>query len=150
MKRINLLFFTAVLLISGCATNNVPNNQKTKPVGYTITNDSIIFFFDANQYNYVTNNFTGAWVSIKKIPISTVSLAGDFNGWNRSINPMKNENGIYQLSFPLTDFQKNIPYQFKFVLNEQWWVEPSPNMHDTYETNLGNHSKNLSFIIQDN
>uniref|UniRef100_A0A7C3HZ59 Glycoside hydrolase family 13 N-terminal domain-containing protein n=1 Tax=Gracilinema caldarium TaxID=215591 RepID=A0A7C3HZ59_9SPIR len=150
MKRIYLLFFAAVLLISGCASNNISGNQEQKPVGYIITSDSIIFMFDASQYKYVTNQYTGEWVSIKKIPIRTVTLAGDFNSWSRSKNPMENDNGIYKLTFPLTDFQENKPYQFKFVLNEQWWVEPSPNMNDKYKTNLGNHSKNLSFIIQEN
>lgn len=148
MKTKGLVFVATVMLLTGCATNSATSNQETNTSGYTITDDSIVFVFDVSRFKYVTNQHTGEWERITKIPIRTVAVAGDFNNWNRNSHIMENQNGIYQLAFPLSDFQKNKMYQFKFVINEQWWVEPTVKMSNTDKTNLGNRSSNFSFIIQ--
>ena len=55
----------------------------------------------------------------------TVALAGDFNGWNPSQHPLaKQENGIWRIEI------EALPpgsYQYKFVVNNDQWVDDPNN-----------------------
>jgi 1,4-alpha-glucan branching enzyme len=56
---------------------------------------------------------------------SNVLLAGEFNGWDGSINPLeKDEHGFWRvaLSAPSAGI-----YQYKFVVDGQRWVEDPNN-----------------------
>ncbi|MBL7076535.1 MAG: isoamylase early set domain-containing protein [Kiritimatiellae bacterium] len=51
---------------------------------------------------------------------SKVSVAGTFNGWNPSKHVLKSKDGAYALNVLLEPGQ----YQYKFVVNDIWCVDP--------------------------
>ncbi len=69
----------------------------------------------------VAGQHTFVFVSDK--PLKSVAVAGSFNNWNTSANPMKADadGKTWRLSLPL-DYGK---YQYKFVLDGSTWV-PDP------------------------
>ena len=55
-------------------------------------------------------------------PLSNhVSVAGDFNGWDRSAHPMKKDKkGVWKLSTNLTPGT----YQYRFFVDGEWQNDP--------------------------
>ena len=49
----------------------------------------------------------------------TVTIVGDFNGWNKQINPLMESNGTYsiELDLPLGT------YKYRFLVNEKWHLD---------------------------
>ncbi len=58
-------------------------------------------------------------------PVSSVSVAGSFNGWSPTANPMHNQPGTntWTLSLPLSPGQ----YTFKYVIDGKQWID-APNL----------------------
>ena len=55
---------------------------------------------------------------------ASVSLAGDFNGWSDSANPMTQADGVWTLVYALDPGD----YQYKFVVDGNWTQDPgNPN-----------------------
>jgi 1,4-alpha-glucan branching enzyme len=51
-----------------------------------------------------------------------VSIAGDFNDWNRTSHPMKKDKGgIWKISFNLVPGT----YQYRFLVDGEWQNDPS-------------------------
>ena len=50
----------------------------------------------------------------------SVSWAGDFNGWNATANPMKNEGGVWSVTLKLPPGEQ----AYKFVVDGQWFADP--------------------------
>ena len=51
---------------------------------------------------------------------SKVAVAGTFNGWNPEKHVLKQKDGVFVLSILLEPGQ----YQYKFVVNDVWCVDP--------------------------
>ncbi|MFH2051308.1 MAG: alpha-amylase family glycosyl hydrolase [bacterium] len=51
----------------------------------------------------------------------SVNLAGEFNGWSDSADPMANKDGVWTLTLDLEPGQ----YQYKFVADGQWKQDPA-------------------------
>jgi 1,4-alpha-glucan branching enzyme len=51
---------------------------------------------------------------------SKVAVAGTFNGWDPSRHVLKPKDGVFQLSVLLEPGE----YQYKFVVNNVWCVDP--------------------------
>ncbi|MBT3294573.1 MAG: hypothetical protein HN919_00585 [Verrucomicrobia bacterium] len=51
---------------------------------------------------------------------STVSVAGTFNQWDATRHVLKMKDGVYALNILLAPGQ----YQYKFVVNNVWCVDP--------------------------
>ncbi len=52
---------------------------------------------------------------------SSVSLAGEFNGWSTTANPMTNEDGVWAITVPLEAGQQ----LYKFVVDGNWIADPT-------------------------
>jgi len=63
---------------------------------------------------------------------ASVFLAGDFNEWNSSDNPLENDNGTWKLSLDLDPGK----YMYKFVVNGTDW-KPDPNNPETEDDGYG-------------
>ena len=68
--------------------------------------------------------------SIRADKDSSVFLAGSFNRWDPKKHVLKWKEGVYSLSILLPPGQ----YQYKFVVNDIWCVDPecpdwTPNEH---------------------
>ncbi len=75
------------------------------------------------NFNVVNANF-----SYTNATATTVSVAGEFNGWSANANPMVNNNGTWTANVPV---QPNTSYQYKFVVNGNTWVS-DPNNPTTF------------------
>ena len=53
------------------------------------------------------------------VEATKVSVAGDFNNWDESANPMKKVKGIWKTTVELDKEQE---YQFRYLLDRQRWV----------------------------
>jgi len=60
--------------------------------------------------------------SVHADPGSTVSLAGDFNNWDAAAKPMTDANGTGE--FSVTILLPPGQYEYKFVINGAWCVDP--------------------------
>lgn len=64
----------------------------------------------------------------------SVTVVGDFNGWNSSANPMKKgKNGVWKADLTL----KAGEYQFRYLVNEQDWMndEDAPAAPNDFGSN---------------
>ena len=68
---------------------------------------------------------------------STVSVAGSFNGWDPKKHVLKYKDGVFTLSMLLEPGT----YQYKFVVNDVWCIDPAcpgwaPNEHGSMNSVL--------------
>jgi len=100
--------------------------QNTKIKGYRIEGNEIIFSFDKRDYEKVSENNYGQILDFEDIDINNVVVSGKFNNW--SLHKWKmiklNENN-YELRKKIDDFTDEFSWDFKFVVNNNYWVEPS-------------------------
>ena len=55
---------------------------------------------------------------------SKISVVGTFNDWKPGVNQLKeNGNGVYQRTLFLPEGR----YEYKFVINDTWCIDPSCN-----------------------
>jgi len=125
-------------------------SQKEKVKGYRIEGDEIVFTFDKRDYEKVTDERSQRRMDFDDFDIRNVVVSGEFNFWSRDAWKMNkvNEN-IYELRKKVADFKDNFEWQFKFVINNNFWAEPSDKMANiTPATEKGKplHTYNLRFI----
>ncbi|UII75875.1 serine hydrolase [Flagellimonas sp. HMM57] len=80
--------------------------------GYRIENDTVIF-----QYIHPEKLNVGM--------IKSVSVAGTFNNWNPNNDSYQLDDlgqGVYELSVPISNFQKANKHEFRFVINRNSWL----------------------------
>ena len=69
--------------------------------------------------------------ALHKPDAKRVSLCGEFNGWSPSATPMtRHDDGHWKTTVALAPGR----YQYKFIVDEQWIVDPAaqknvPNQH---------------------
>ena len=104
--------------------------------GYRIENDSVTFIFE-KPFNITTE-------------IENVAVAGEFNNWNPKAEGFKlNKIGenVYQLTVNAASLGKpGEKKQFKFVVNETFWVEPAKQALNVIKDAQGNN--NLSIELK--
>ena len=69
----------------------------------------------------------------------TVSVAGEFNGWNADLNPMIRQDGAWGLTLPLPGGQ----YAYKFVVDGEWILDPN----NTNQVDDGNGNQNSLKVV---
>ncbi|MFY0714271.1 hypothetical protein J1D01_11375 [Seonamhaeicola sp. NFXS20] len=122
MKKL-ILHITYVIIVLVSFTSY---SQKDDFKGYKIEGDSVIFTFDVRDYSKYTQEFTGQVLEFQDFNIENVVVAGEFNLWSRDHWKMKQVNEhIYQLKKSISDFTDAFSYEFKFVINNSYWAEPS-------------------------
>ncbi|MBZ4650613.1 isoamylase early set domain-containing protein [Thermosipho sp. (in: thermotogales)] len=86
---------------------------------------------------YVEN---GMVVFTFEVDAQQVYLAGNFNNWSVSANPMVNENGVWKISLELLPGE----YQYKFVVDGSRWIE-DPDAPSYVDDGYG--GKNGAFLL---
>lgn len=103
-------------------------SQETPIKGYKIDGDYIIFTFDKRDYNNATNHKTEERLDFEDFDIEKVVVAGNFNNWSRKRWKMyKVDENLYQLKKKVADFDDDFNWEFKFVINNNFWAEPAEN-----------------------
>ncbi|HPY74294.1 MAG TPA: ABC transporter permease subunit [Planctomycetota bacterium] len=67
------------------------------------------------------------------IPVSSISVAGTFNGWNSSANPMVKDNNIWRTTLHNIDIGN---HEYKFVVNGNNWIQDPANKPTTTDNCL--------------
>ncbi|TDY11445.1 hypothetical protein [Meridianimaribacter flavus] len=126
--------------------NLVAQNGNT--LGYKIEGEEVVFTFDVRDYKEYTNEHTGRKMDFKDFDIENVVVSGEFNLWSRDKWKM-NKVGeyTYELRKKLSDFTDEFSWEFKFVINNSYWAEPSNKVSNIAPAvdNYGNnyHTYNL-------
>ncbi|APZ47924.1 hypothetical protein BW723_17190 [Polaribacter reichenbachii] len=110
--------------------NTLNTSSQEKPIkGYKIDGDYIIFTFNKKDYLEATNERNNQKLDFDDFDIEKVVVAGSFNLWSRDNWEMvKVNNNIYQLKKRIDDFNDDFNWEFKFVINNSIWAEPSKEM----------------------
>ena len=94
--------------------------------GYKIDGDDVVFTFKRSDYELLSHHDEGLRVSFDHLDISNVVVAGEFNNWSRFDWIMKKvDDDTYELRKPLSKFEGDYSWQFKFLINNEFWAEPS-------------------------
>ncbi|HMR15577.1 MAG TPA: glycogen-binding domain-containing protein [Mariniflexile sp.] len=111
-------------------------NERFK--GYKIEGDTVVFSFDVRDYTKFTKEHTGQVLDFNDFNIKNVVVSGEFNNWSRDNWYMKKINEYkYELRKSITDFNDEFSWEFKFIINNTYWAEPS-----RYDSNIEKASKN--------
>jgi 1,4-alpha-glucan branching enzyme len=103
--------------------------QKEEIKGYRIEGDEVVFTFDKRDYEIITDEKKQLRMDFDDFDIKNVVVSGQFNLWSRDAWKMKkvNEN-IYELRKKIADFDDEFNWEFKFVINNNFWAEPTADM----------------------
>ncbi|AUP81426.1 glycogen-binding domain-containing protein [Flavivirga eckloniae] len=119
-QHISFLVFTFISLCS------FAQNDTFK--GYKIEGDTVVFAFDVRDYSKFTQEYTGQIHDFEDFDIENVVVSGEFNLWSRDNWKMnKIDEYNYELRKSLDDFTDEFSWEFKFVINNSYWAEPSKN-----------------------
>ncbi|WP_370479684.1 glycogen-binding domain-containing protein [Tamlana flava] len=122
MKKFILHTATIILTFIGFYALGQTNELK----GYKIEGDTVVFTFDVREYSKFTQEYTGQVVDFNDLDIENVVVSGEFNLWSRDNWEMKKTgNHTYQLRKNINDFTDEFSWEFKYVINNAYWAEPS-------------------------
>lgn len=131
--------------------------QSNELKGYRIDGDEVVFRFDKRAYENATKNDNGQAIDFQELNISNVTVSGEFNNWSlHKWHMTKIDENIFELRKKISDFTDEYTWEFKFVINNEFWAEPfesdinsveaTKNGHPLYTYNL----KFYSAAIDDN
>lgn len=114
-----------ILLLVSISTIEIAAQNDTS-TGYRIDGDDVVFTFDRRDYEKATHEYHGHKIDFDNLTIEKVVVAGEFNNWSRQRWKMtKIDNNRFELRKPLADFTDSFSYEFKFLINNAYWAEPS-------------------------
>ena len=117
-------------------------------IGYLLGKGEVIFRFDALEFDNVTRNDTGKWLPIGEVDIKTVSVAGDFNEWSREAwHMVKDGDGIFELKKDLGVFGDRSRWEFKFAINDFYWVEPPADAKNSTAGGMYKANRSANLIL---
>lgn len=103
--------------------------QKDEVKGYRIDGDEVVFTFDKRDYETVTDEKNQLRMDFGDLDIENVVVSGQFNLWSRNAWKMRQvDDYIYELRKKMSDFQDTFEWEFKFVINNNFWAEPTSEM----------------------
>ncbi|MFK7781845.1 hypothetical protein [Psychroserpens sp.] len=117
------LYIITILFVITIHTS-FAQNQK----GYTIEGDDVVFTFHRSDYETLSHDIEGNRISFDDLNVDNVVVSGEFNNWSKYDWKMTKINeDTYQLRKPLSKFDDNFTWEFKFIINNEYWAEPSRN-----------------------
>jgi hypothetical protein len=127
MKLVALTIFFGILFssFSKPSVNAIPFQAATI-VGYIDKGDSIEFKF--GDQKKIKIGLMEVELDKWRAEIKRVNLAGDFNKWSpygETFVLQRTDNKMYKITIHKKMIgKKGEMHQFKFVLNEKYWIEP--------------------------
>jgi len=116
---------------------------KESPLPCRMTDEGLIFRFDVANHPSLTTDDTGQLINIQDLLVESVAVAGGFNGWSRDKDQLKQvAEGVYELVIPRERLRDRNRWEFKFVVNGSYWVEPPRHYPNRALVNpwIGNHN----------
>ncbi|WP_185956471.1 glycogen-binding domain-containing protein [Changchengzhania lutea] len=94
--------------------------------GYRIDGDTIIFSFDKRDYNRFSPDSYKLKQDFKDLDIESVVVSGEFNSWSKDKWYMSQvDENRFELKKSIDDFTDEFSWEFKFVVNNAYWAEPT-------------------------
>ncbi|TPN87454.1 hypothetical protein [Aquimarina algicola] len=124
MKQIIVYHIYFILAIAGFSSY-----AQTIPFkGYKIEGEDLVFVFDKREYQKATSDGRGRTFDFEDLDIENVVVAGEFNNWSKKKWKMRRiDENRFELRKKLSDFTDAFSWEFKFVINNSYWAEPSWN-----------------------
>lgn len=121
--KLKLLYIITFLFV---ITMHSSFAQKQK--GYTIDGNDVVFTFHRSDYKFLSHDKEGNQISFDDLNVENVVVSGEFNNWSKyNWRMTKINEDTYQLRKPLNKFENNFTWEFKFIVNNEYWAEPSKN-----------------------
>ncbi|WP_298533884.1 glycogen-binding domain-containing protein [uncultured Algibacter sp.] len=114
------------LLIILTLLNFIVFAQSKTQKGYRIEGDTVVFSFKVKDYSKFTQEYSGQTLDFADFDIENVAVSGEFNLWSRDQWQMKKiDDYNYELRKSIYDFNDEFSWEFKYVINNSYWAEPS-------------------------
>jgi len=113
------------LLFVFITLNSYSQNDTIK--GYSIEGDVVVFSFDIRDYTKISSDGGNhEMVDFEDLDIENVIVSGQFNNWTRDKWKMnKIDEYRYELIKNINDFTDEFLWEFKFIINNSFWAEPT-------------------------
>ena len=116
------------LLITLLGYISIAQNVK----GYRFEGNYVVFTFHRHDYEKFSEDSTNERVKFENLTIDKVVVAGEFNNWSKYDWKMHKVNeSTYELRKHINDFKDEFTWEFKFIVNNQYWAEPT-----SYDANI--------------
>lgn len=126
MKSQKTIILWLFLLLGACT--NYPRSGEdggNVTLGYRIDRGEVVFVFDKRDYERASKNGSLREMEFSDINIHKVAISGEFNKWCEDGWKMKQvDENIFELRKKLKDFDDKFEWEYKFVVNDQYWAEP--------------------------
>lgn len=100
--------------------------------GYRFEGNYVVFTFHKHDYENFSDDNSNEKVKFENLTIDNVVVAGEFNNWSKYDWNMKKINETtYELRKHINDFKDEFTWEFKFIVNNQYWAEPA-----SYDPNI--------------
>jgi hypothetical protein len=130
--------------VGGCASQS-----GAVPVGYGLEAREVVFRFEPSQYVDVTRNDTGSWRVLRDVEIEHVAVAGAFNKWSKEAWPLSEvDGGAFELRKPLSAFEGQSEWPFKYVVNGVYWVEPPPEAPNCVRSGMWERNRSRDLVLR--
>lgn len=115
----HIIFFLLALLVN----TSMAQNDK----GYRFEGNYVVFTFHKHDYDNFSDDNSKKKVKFEDLTIDNVVVAGEFNNWSKYDWKMhKVSDTAYELRKHINDFKDEFTWEFKFIINNQFWAEPTP------------------------
>lgn len=127
---LNIKFHIFVIFL--CLTSAIKGQQTPT---YSIEEDVVVFNFDVRDYKKFNKDNSPRRVDAEYLDIYEVTLSGQFNNWSRHEWEME-KTGVYtyQLIKKITDFDDKFLWEFKYLINNEYWAEPDKSFDNITES----------------
>lgn len=99
--------------------------SQIKERGYRIEGNDIVFVFDKRDYEKARSEW-GKVYDFDDLDIRSVVVSGKFNNWSKDQWYLKRiDENRFELRKKLSDFNDEFLWEFKFVVNNTYWAEPT-------------------------
>lgn len=118
LSYLTILFCACLFTLRGAA--------QTSSKSYYFENDEVVFEFDIRMYDKAEADGTLQKLEFPDFNIKKVVVSGDFNKWSEKAWKMKQVGPYtYQLRKKIKDFNDDFTWEFKFLINGQYWADPN-------------------------
>ena len=118
-------FYRHITILLFIVTSSISFSQN-KEKGYRFEGNDVVFTFNKHDYEQYTHDISEERIAFEDLTIDNVVVAGEFNNWSKYDWRMTKVNETtYELRKNINDFKDEFTWEFKFVVNNQYWAEPS-------------------------
>lgn len=149
MKRKQNIFIITIVVLTTLFSACRRDNMLRSPVGYRIEGSDVIFEFDIREYKKVTKPKASGQLDFEDIDIKAIAISGEFNNWSEDGWKMTQvDEFVFQLRKPLKEFKDQYKWEYKYIINGEYWAEPPVYASNKTQVYPLKNSENLVLYTQ--